>query len=315
MKWIKKGLVFATDHNYPWMVSHAQVPIVDRLDEERLRIYFGVRDASNQTTTTFIEVDASNPSNVLRVHNQQVLSLGRLGCFDDSGAMPSWLVNRGSEKWLYYIGWNAGVTVPYRNSIGLAISVDGGSTFERAYDGPIIDRTFAEPHFVGSSCVLSDSGTWRMWYLSTVRWEFHDGKPEPYYHIKYAESKDGVVWQRDGRVCIDFRSPEEGGISRPCVIKDGSLYRMWYSYRGGVGYRTRGSQSYRIGYAESPDGLTWQRLDDLAGIDISESGWDSYMIEYPYVFDHLGSRYLFYNGNGFGRSGLGYAVLDAENGN
>ena len=46
--------------------------------------------------------------------------------FDDGGAMPSWLVEHGDILYLYYIGWTAGVTVSYRNSIGLAISDDGG---------------------------------------------------------------------------------------------------------------------------------------------------------------------------------------------
>ena len=312
MRWIKKGLIFKTYHNFPWMISHSQVPVVDRLDDKKLRVYFGTRDAENRTTVTFIEVDANEPNKVLYVHDQQLLGLGKLGCFDDNGSMPSWIVDCGSEKWLYYIGWNIGVTVPYRNSIGLAISVDGGLTFKRAFEGPILDRTNIEPHFVATPCVLFEDRIWRMWYLSTVRWEYHDGRPEPYYHIKYAESRDGISWKQDGRVCIDFKSPEEGGIARPCVIKEDGQYRMWYSHRGDANYRTLGKQSYRIGYAESPDGLAWQRRDELAGIDISESGWDSDMIEYPYVYDHLGKRYLFYNGNGFGQSGIGYAVLNSE---
>lgn len=312
MKWIKKGLIFRADNNYRWMISHSQVPIVFGVKGGKLRIYFGTRDAQNRTTVTFIEVDADKPDDVLYIHDRQVLGLGKLGCFDDSGAMPSWIVNRGSEIWLYYIGWNIGTTVPYRNSTGLAISTDGGLTFERAFEGPVLDRTHLEPYFVANPCILIEDGIWRMWYLSTVRWALYERKPEPYYHIKYAESKDGIVWKREGRVCIDFKSPKEGGISRPCVIKDGRLYRMWYSYRGGTDYRAQGNRSYRIGYAESGDGFIWKRKDESAGIDVSDDGWDSEMIEYPYVYDHFGTRYLFYNGNGFGRSGFGYAELSCR---
>ena len=90
------------------------------------------------------------------------------------------MLNRGTNIWLYYIGSNIGVSVPYRNSIGLAISKDGGLTFKRAFEGPILDRTYLEPHFVANSCVLIENGIWRMWYLSTVRWEIHDGRPEPH---------------------------------------------------------------------------------------------------------------------------------------
>jgi len=31
---------------------------------------------------------------------------------------------------------------------------------------------------------------------------------------------------------------------------------------------------------------------------------------YPYVFDHAGSRYMLYNGNGYGRTGFGIAILE-----
>jgi hypothetical protein len=76
---------------------------------------------------------------------------------------------------------------------------------------------------------------------------------------------------------------------------------MWYSFRG---------QAYRIGYAESEDGRQWKRLDSHVGIDVSTTGWDSEMIEYPFVFDHKGQRYMLYNGNGFGKTGFGLAVLE-----
>jgi hypothetical protein len=75
---------------------------------------------------------------------------------------------------------------------------------------------------------------------------------------------------------------------------------MWYSYRG---------ESYRIGYAESDDGVRWVRKDGEVGIDVSLDGWDSEMIEYPFVFDHGGRRYMLYNGNSYGMTGIGLAVL------
>lgn len=309
MRWRKEGIIYKTEPKYNWMVSHAQLPVVDPVNEDVLRIYFGTRDNLNQTVTTYIEVEADAPQNILYLHDRPVLGLGELGCFDDSGAMPSWIVNHEGTKYLYYIGWNKGVSVSYRNSIGLAVSEDNGSTFRRLYKGPIVDRTKSEPHFCGASCVLLEKGLWRMWYLSALRWVVFDGKPEPVYHIKYAESEDGINWDRSGTVCIDLKSPKEGGITRPCVIHDGSVYRMWFSYRGISDYRTNVSYSYRIGYAESEDGIEWQRQDEIAGIDVSPVGWDSEMITYAHVFMHKGKKYMVYNGNGFGASGFGYAVL------
>lgn len=302
MKWIKKGLIFEPKGNFDWMLTHAAVPIADKIKDDLHRIYFATRDKDNRSHTAYIEIDIKNPKKILYISENPVLKPGALGTFDDSGAMPSWIVNYNTKKYLYYIGWNLGVTVPFRNSIGLAISQDGGSTFNKYSEGPILDRNFSEPYFVASSCVIIENGIWKMWYLSCVKWELENDKHKHYYHIKYAKSKDGINWVRNGVVCIDFKSKDEYAISRPCVIKEDGIYKMWYSYRGG-------SDTYRIGYAESTDGINWEREDEEAGIGVSESGWDSEMIEYPFVFKHKGKTYMLYNGNGYGKTGFGYAIL------
>lgn len=308
-QWEKTGLIAIPARQREWALSHAQLPTVDKVNEQTLRIYYGTRDRQSQTVTTYIEVEADNPRHVLYVHEEPVLGLGELGCFDDSGAMPSWIVDHGGMKYLYYIGWNKGVSVSYRNSIGVAVSHDGGRTFTRVYQGPVVDRTKSEPHFCGASCVLVDQGLWRMWYLSTVKWIVAEGKPEPVYHIKYAESRDGFNWDRPGIVCLDLKSPAEGGLTRPCVIREDGLYKMWYSYRGIRDYRTNKAHSYRVGYAESRDGLAWERMDERVGIDVSAEGWDSIMVTYAHVYEHNGRKHMVYNGNGFGESGFGHAVL------
>ncbi|HEY6137935.1 MAG TPA: hypothetical protein VI670_09250 [Thermoanaerobaculia bacterium] len=299
MRWVKKGLIFAPPAGLGWMRTHASVPCADPLGGHRYRVYFAGRDDAGRSQTGFFEIDLRRPHETLRVSARAVVAPGAPGLFDDAGAMPTWILTRGSEKLLYYIGWNTATTVPFRNALGLAISRDGGETFEKLSRGPILDRSPADPCFVASACVLPDQGRWRMWYLSCIGWEMVRGKLQHRYHIKYAESDDGIAWRRDGHVCIDFRSPDEYAISRPSVERDGGRYRMWYSHRGA---------SYRIGYAESADGLQWARRDEDAGIDVSAEGWDSEMIEYPHVVRHDGRRYLFYNGNGYGESGIGLAA-------
>lgn len=310
MKWEKKGLIFKLDNQIEWAKSHAQVPIVDPVSEDRLRIYFGTRDEKNRTMTTYIEVEADNPKNILYVHKDPILPLGSMGCFDDSGVMPSDIVSFKGKKYFYYLGWNVGGLVRYRVANGVAVSNDDGKTFERVSEGPMMDRDFIDPIAVSTQCILVDDTTWKTWYMSYVKWEVVRGMAEPFYNIRYAESEDGIHWCKDGDVCIDFASEDEAGIARPFVLKDDDTYKMWYSTRTAVDYRTDKKQSYRIGYAESDDGKAWRRKDDEAGIEVSESGWDSEMIAYPYIYQHKDATYLFYNGNGFGKSGFGYAVLE-----
>ena len=89
-------------------------------------------------------------------------------------------------------------------------------------------------------------------------------------------------WRRTGIVCIDY-DPGTQAIGRPWVVHLGDLYGMWFSYRGLVDYRTDPRTSYRIGYAESRDGLHWDRKPDPAGLERSAEGWDSVMMAYTHI--------------------------------
>jgi predicted GH43/DUF377 family glycosyl hydrolase len=300
MKWNKLGLIFNSNNNTETMFSHAAVPIAENIENDIFKIYFSSRDSKNKSYVNFIVIDINKPTDVISISKNPVLTPGNLGEFDDSGSMGSWIVNHDNKKYFYYIGWNLGVTVPFRNSIGLAIA-DEDNNFKRIYDGPIIDRSITEPNFVASSCVIKDQGIWKMWYLSCTSWKIINKKVTHKYHIKYAESKDGINWNRDGLIAIDYEDINEYAISRPCVVRDQDIWKMWYSFRG---------DKYKIGYAESADGKKWNRLDHKVGISVSDSGWDSDMIEYPFVFKHKNELYMLYNGNGYGLSGFGLAILE-----
>ena len=298
MKWIKKGLIIRPAGNLDWMVTHAMLPFAERIGGDLYRIYFSGRDRFNRSLIGYVEVNINEPEKILYITEKPVLGLGALGCFDDNGVTPSWVVNYNDNKYLYYIGWNAGATVRMGLVAGLAISRDGGKMFTRLSRGPLLERTVAEPYSILTApCVLIENEIWRMWYVSGVEWV---DKDTPRYNIKCSESRDGINWDREGIVCIDFKSPDENALARPCVIKENGIYKMWYSYKG---------ENYRIGYAESKDGIIWERKDDEARIDVSESGWDSEMIEYAFVFEHKQIKYMLYNGNDYGKEGIGYAIM------
>ncbi|MGM5470811.1 hypothetical protein ACS386_11095 [Flavobacteriaceae bacterium LMO-SS05] len=308
MSWTKKGLIFNVNAKHSWNKTHAQCPVVDLIDDHLWRIYYASRNAKGQSQISYIEVEAGNPSHILYEHPDYLFDFGALGTFDESGLMPSAIVTYGHKKYMYYIGWSVKKEVPYHNAIGLAYSMDNGKTFRRLYEGPILSSTHLEPYFTGTSCVMKEGDLWRMWYLSCTKWDLIHGIQEPFYHLKYAESKNGITWDRQGIVAIDFKTPTEGGIASASVLKEDGIYKMWYAYRDAHGYRAHKNKSYRIGYAESQDGIKWKRLDDQVGIALSETGWDSFMMTYPNVIKYKDTKYLFYNGDGFGQSGFGYAI-------
>jgi hypothetical protein len=140
-----------------------------------------------------------------------------------------------------------------------------------------------------------------MWYGSTITWD--SGNGEMIHVINHAVSDNGHIWQRNG-LAVPYCLGTAQAFSRPSIIGNKcSGYEMWFSYRGRAGTK------YRIGYATSEDGKIWNLKLDQVGINTSPSDWDSEMIEYPFVFDHNGQRFMLYNGNSYGRTGFGLAVL------
>ncbi|MDA9603280.1 hypothetical protein N9S25_00700 [bacterium] len=297
-EWRKLGRIFSSSKDAETIITHASLPIAENISEDIFKIYFSSRDEKQRSFCNYIVININNPQDILEISSQPVLSPGAIGAFDDSGAMASWLVTYDKKKLLYYIGWNLGVTVPFRNSIGLAeINIHGD--FQRVSQGPIIERSNIDPFMSGSCCVIPGKDKWRMWYLSCTEWVVRESKPTHRYHIKYAESNDGIRWKRDGIVAIDYKDDNEIAISRPSVLFDAGIWKMWFSFRG---------DKYRIGYAESEDGIHWARQDHLSGIHLSKTGWDSEAIEYPFVFNYKGSKYMLYNGNEYGKTGFGLAI-------
>lgn len=311
MKWKKMGrIIKPEDFDFDWMVTHAQNPFPEKIGKDTFKIHFAGRDKFNRSRGGYAIIDINDPFKILEISEKPILELGERGCFDDSGAMPSCIVDYENKKYLYYLGWTQAKVVPFLFFIGLTISEDGGKTYRRYSKAPVLGRTRYDPFLTAMPWIIIENGIWRMWYVSCTGWqELVKGKEnmknEHFYHIRYGESEDGISWKTDGTVCIDFRK-EEYAIARPVVYKDDSIYKMWYCYRGG-------SDTYRAGYAESNDGIKWDRKDDEVGIDISDKGWDSHMICYPSVFTHKGQKYMLYNGGrNYGENGTGLALLENE---
>ena len=306
MNWRKLGLVFKPSGDKNWSKSHAQVPFAFQM-EDRIRVFYATRDVESRSAVCFVDVDKNDPTKILYVHEKPCFEAGQLGYCDDSGTMPAWFLQEGNKLLLYYTAWNASKTASYRLSIGLAESLDDGITFNRVFTGPIMDRGVFDQIWVGQPCVLKVGAEWKMWYLSCTKIDYIDNHPEPFYNVKYATSKDGVNWHKTGDICIDYDDFTDA-IGRPSVLMENGIYKMFYAYRSAKGYRSDIKNSYRLGYAESVDGISWVRKDNEIGIDKSENGWDSEMITYAHVIENNKKKLMFYNGNGFGASGFGVAI-------
>lgn len=302
MRWKKEGLIYSPSGEYEWMQSYALNPTVDIIDNNTLRIYFATLDNDMYGRIGFIDTEIDNFKNIKRISNKPVLDLGQNGTFDDSGVNPSCILTVNNKKYLYYYGWQRCEKVPYMLFAGLAIS-DDGINYRKISKVPILDRTPKEPFLRSATTILYDDNVYKCWYVSAIDWIHVGNKIYPRYIIKYAYSHDGISWISTNIICINFKNENEFGFGRPWVIKENGIYKMWYSIRSTV-------EPYKIGYAESLNGLVWRRLDYKVGIERSEDGWDSEMICYPCIAKIRNKTYMFYNGNRHGSTGFGYAVLE-----
>lgn len=93
--------------------------------------------------------------------------------------------------------------------------------------------------------VLRDGGAYRMW----LSWR-------PKKAVALVESKDGIHWSEPPQVVLAPRKETgwEDDINRPSVLKRGETYHMWYTGQA------KGHSG--IGYATSPDGVSWKRMSD-----------------------------------------------------
>lgn len=309
MEWLKLKKIFSPDKNYDWMYSHAAnpVPFILNSDLSLVRIFFTCRNSKNQSYIGYVDVDFADPNYpIYNISESPVLSPGPLGMFDDSGCAMGYLIQKESDLYLFYLGWNLKVTVPWLNTIGLAIAPNINSCFSKYSLAPIMDRSNEDPYSISYPSILHVNGIYKMWYGSNLSWG--DSQNSMMHVIKYAESKDLINWTRTNEIHIPLLHHNEYALSKPWVVLNNNIYHMWYSYRANGNIST-----YRIGYATSMDGKIWERKDHLVGIEIANNNeWDSEMICYPSVFSLNGNQYMLYNGNGYGKTGFGLAILKNE---
>lgn len=309
-KWKKHGLIFSPNNTHSWMYSHAQCPFVLDFDEF-IRVYFSTREDYNQGMSRsyggFVDLDKNDFKRVINISADPLMNFGGVGEFDEFGSMPNSIIKHDEEYYLYYCGWSRNVSTPYSWEIGLAKGPDA-KRFQKAGKGPVIGPALNEPYLHACPIVYKFADHWHMFYLSGIKWIPYAGKMESQYLLMHATSTDGVNWIRNGKSIIPAKVENESQTSAAIIFLD-SKYHMFFCYRYGTDFRKAKDRGYRIGYASSTDLVNWTRDDEQAGIDVSESGWDSEMIAYPHIARINDKYFMFYCGNNFGREGFGYAEL------
>ncbi|MDR9777568.1 hypothetical protein RJJ65_34060 [Rhizobium hidalgonense] len=300
-RWHKLGHLYVPSGNHPKLRSHAANPLPLHLKDDVYRIFFSGRDERNRSSVGAVDIDIEKRA-VIAEHGAPFFEYGPVGSFYEAGISIGNCYTVDGQCYMLFMGWQTPIGGHWRGDIG-RLRVTPALTLELDMEGPFMGADAIDPVSLSYPWVepREDDGGFLMWYGSTVDWDAGNG--EMLHVIKSAASSDGHAWQRNG-IAVPYQLGLAQAFSRPTVIRGDGTYHMWFSYRSGLG------EHYRIGYATSDNAENWEMKLEKTGIGVSSSGWDSDMIEYPFVFTHNGRWYMLYNGNGFGKTGFGLAIYD-----
>ena len=308
MKWKKLGLLYTPlqENSHPKLISHAANPLAVQMKEDIYRVFFSGRDSRNRSSVGAVDINIVERK-IIQEHFDPFFVNGQEGSFYADGVSIGNCYEVDSVNYILFMGWQNPVNSHWKGDIGRLI-VKPDFTLQLDNETPFLSTNIVDPVSLSYPWVLKDEVEgYKMWYGSTITWDA--GNEEMLHIINYASSLDGDNWHRQG-LAIPYEIGKAQAFSRPSVIGNSQQgYQMWFSYRGGSG------DKYRIGYAFSQDGYKWELALEQSGIQTSSEGWDSEMIEYPFVFGHKGQRYMLYNGNGYGKTGFGLAILEGDNTN
>lgn len=275
------------------------VSIVPVPDGKTYRMYY----AGHAEGIGFAEASVSEPTK-WKDHGRAVLTPRKDNWEGNKINQPRIVMVTDTHWRMYYTGWGfKGAGSPW--AMGLAESFDGGTTWKRYQDEPLIERGPAGSADDGAAMVpalLRVGDKWMMWYTGV---KVTANKAQQ-IHICLAESTDGIHWTKYEKnpVVADAHATEvqRSVISRCYVRHDNGVFRMWYSF---------GRPGYRIFYAESLDGREWEHSPIAPVLGPSQKpAWDDDIVEYPEVQIVNGEYRLWFCGNGYGS--VGYATGKPE---
>ncbi len=302
-QWKKLGLLYAPPvaDRHPKLLTHAANPLPVHLEGDVYRIFYSGRDERNRSSVGAVDIDIVQ-RNVVTDHRDPFFEHGAEGGFYSDGVSIGNCYVAGGVRYMLFMGWQNPSGGHWRGDIGRLI-VTPDLTLKLDTEQPFLSSDATDPISLSYPWVEANpNGGYDMWYGSTLTWD--GGNGEMIHVIQNATSCDGHTWSRKG-LAIPYEIGIAQAFSRPSVVSNGDHdFKMWFSYRSGAG------EKYRIGYANSAGGDKWNLDLNKVGIDVSANGWDSEMIEYPFVFKHNQVLYMLYNGNGYGKTGFGLAVFD-----
>lgn len=300
------GVIFGPDllPPHPQLASHVSNPTPLHLGGAEYRVFYAARDDKNRSSLAYFDFDVDATA-VTNIGQEPLFSYGEPETFFSHGVTPGSTYEAAGQLWLSFMGWEIpGDGEHWRGEIGLLNLGKRNSKASLHSTEPLLGRGGGDAVSLSYPGIIRlDTGDFLMIYGSTVTWDAGNG--EMLHVLKAAASPNGFDWHA-------FESPHPyrlgsaQAFSGPNIVPTGSgMYDVYFSYRGAP------PSKYKIGRSRfNSNDFSWQLLPDpaISGLDPHTIGVE--MQEYPSVFRHDGRTFMLFNGDGYGRTGVGLAVAD-----
>jgi hypothetical protein len=280
-----------------WIVSHSACP-TPIIIKDKVRVLCGFYDNKGISRIGYIDIDINKPNNIIRVSDKPYLDIGRPGTFDDNGVLPSCILNSDGKYYLYYCGFQLVDKIRYL--IFSSIAING----VRVSESPAFNRDRNSIFVKSAPFVILGKDRYMMdyYYISSNEIIDINGKLTPKYNIRKANMLSPDYPDDESVLSINFKDDSEFGIGKPCAIEYKDKTHLFYCTRSI-------NKGYSLGYAISGNYGHFTRHDDEIEKSISRDNFDSEEQAFPYVIKIGLEYYMFYNGNNFGKDGIGIARI------
>ncbi|UCG70945.1 MAG: PKD domain-containing protein [Thermoplasmata archaeon] len=147
--------------------------------------------------------------------------------------------------------------VKYADENGAIPVVDIGNPGDMDHPWVLSAGVLRDDDVLFDNDTTNDCELYKMWYSGNMIGQYYT------FRIFYATSLDGIRWNKyvddsnSAIPVIDLGSApggaDDASAYAPCVLKEGGLYKMWYS---GQQHTT---SSYKTLYTTSTDGINWTK--------------------------------------------------------
>lgn len=274
-------------------LNYASNPTAITIADSQLRIFFNSRDFQNRSSIYSIDLlPQSLEPDYASVFLQH--AHGKESSYFSHGISVGQLFDFHGERLLSIMGWKCYRDRHWEGRIG-SIPLGADGNLAELVTSPWMDLDEVDPISLSYPAVLEDEDCKSIWYGSTITWDAGNG--EMVHVLKEAKlSQDGKI-MKSGKV-LPYVLGSAQAFSRPAIVKIGTKFLMAYSFRGNI-------SKYRIGFMQIGDVGSASHLRGISPFLHSNNAWESEMVEYPSFFNFNEHLFMLYNGNSFGKTGIG----------